>query len=251
MTGSFSFAYDRKDKQVKRLVPLLIAAATATALSFAPMATPTPGVNYGYGSGAIGNWSSWSHELSLNWQFAAAPVWQYGDSIARSEGAYFATRLYNEIGVTLAVDNKDGRPTGPAVDALIADLAQWPAPPVIIMATGTNDIFSPPFIAEEIDRVMAAVPSTTTVLWVNVYAQRWSQSTTVQIADIRNGGWVNMQIAEAEGEYDNLVVVDWFEFLSAYPGYRPGAYLSDGIHTNTDGRQARTTHILSFVDDYL
>lgn len=23
------------------------------------------------------------------------------------------------------------------------------------------------------------------------------------------------------------------------------------IHTNADGRQARTTHILSFVDDYL
>lgn len=235
----------------KKSTLALLASLAITAATFLPAATPTPGVNYGYGSGAIGNWSAGTHDLSTNAQFASAPVWQYGDSIARSEGYYFATRLYNEQGATLAVDNKDGRPTGPAVDALIADLAQWPAPPVIIMATGTNDIFSPPFMAEEIDRVMAAVPETTTVLWINVYAQRWSQSSTVQLADIRNSGWVNMQLAEAEGEFDNLVVVDWFEFLSAYPGYRPTAYLSDGIHTNADGRQARTTHLLSYLDDYV
>lgn len=214
-------------------------------------ATPTPGVDYGYGSGAIGNWSTASRAISTDARFISSPVWQYNDSIGLADGSDFAQRLYDTTGLTLAVDSWASRPTGPAVDALIADLAAFPAPQLIIMATGTNDIFSPPFIASEIERVMAAVPEGTQVMWVNTYAQRWAYPPATQTADLRNSAWVNMQIAEADGRYDNLTVVGWYEFLAQYPGYRPGTYLSDGVHTSTLGRAARNALIVSAVDALL
>lgn len=238
---------------MKRALNLSILALTvlATLGPHLPKATPAPGYDYGYGSGALGTWSTGSTAISEPWQFDSAPVWEYGDSIMRADGYDFAVRLYTAKSATLAVNNWNGRPTGPAVDQLLLDLAAHAAPKVIVMATGTNDIFAPPMMAAEIDRVMAAVPSTTQVVWVNVWAQRSGQSTTVQMADMRNAAWVNMQVAQADGKYTNLTAVGWYEFLAEYPTSRPGSYLADGVHTSTTGKGARNALIVATVKNYL
>jgi hypothetical protein len=57
-------------------------------------------------------------------------------------------------GDTLAVNNWSGRPTAPIVDAPAEWSSKHGLPRRILMATGSNDIYTPHVFAEQIDRTM-------------------------------------------------------------------------------------------------
>jgi hypothetical protein len=187
-----------------------------------------------YGSGLLGSWAGLNHAVTSNW--ATARVGLVGDSITSVGYDQLATALSAEYGATLAYDWWSGRPTAPAVDALLArDL--WPE--VLVMATGSNDIYSPfgtasgpsptttlGIVGDQIRRVLDAAPTTTQVVWVDVQVCRTSKTTTVQTADQRLSQAVNNQIHATAPH-----VVPWSWWLAnSSMGGRLGSYLKDGVH---------------------
>ncbi|MEV8435851.1 hypothetical protein AB0425_00625 [Actinosynnema sp. NPDC051121] len=207
----------------------------------------------GYGSGALGPWESGSTAISTLTQIRPVldtdGLFMFGDSIAVQDGRSLAERLYGRTGDVIAVHNWSGRPTGPAVDALAQWAQAYGLPRRILMATGSNDIFTPPVFAAEVDRTMGIVGPTRTVFWVNVQVARTSQTAAVQLADQRNSAWINLQLADARRRHPNLRIVRWAEFLAAKPS-RLTAYLRDGVHTTAPagGQDARNELIVQAIE---
>jgi hypothetical protein len=205
-----------------------------------------------YGSGALGPWEGGSKAISTLAQIrpvlANDGLYMFGDSIAVQDGYLLAQRLLSRTGDVIAVHNWSGRPTGPAVDALAQWAQAYGMPRRILMATGSNDIFTPPVFAAEVDRAMGIAGPTRTVYWVNVQVARTSQPAAVQLADQRNSGWVNLQLADAQKRHPNLRVIHWAEFLAAKPS-RLTMYLRDGVHTVKQlGQDARNELIVQAIE---
>lgn len=206
----------------------------------------------GYGSGALGPWENLSKRISTLTQIRPVldndGLFMFGDSIAVQDGYSLALRLQSRTGDQLAVHNWSGRPTAPAVDALASWAQTYGMPSRILMATGSNDIFTPPVFAAQVDRTMSIVGPSRKVFWVNVQVARTSQSAAVQLADQRNSGWINMQLADAQKRHPNLRIVRWAEFLAAKPS-RLTMYLSDGVHTIAPlGQDARNELIVQAIE---
>ena len=85
----------------------------------------------------------------------------------------------------------------PAVDALDTWAQDYGLPHRILMSVGSNDIFTPPAVAAQVDRTMQIVGHERTVYWVNVQAARTAFVPEIQVADQRNSAWINLQLAEA------------------------------------------------------
>lgn len=179
-----------------------------------------------YGSGCLGDWAGYQHGVDGN--TATANVLMVGDSITNRCRLYLRKRLAPH-GVTIAFDYWSSRPTAdiPATSAApgavtrtlsYSRIYQPDSFKLVVMATGTNDIFDPSTMTANLNR-MKVIDSP--VLWGNVYASRSGSYS----ADLRNAGWVNNQI-QASG----FPTVDWFGFLASYPGFRIPNYLGDGIH---------------------
>jgi hypothetical protein len=205
----------------------------------------------GYGSGALGPWEGSSKRISTLTQIrpvlASDGLFMFGDSISVQDGHSLAERLLSRTGDQLAVHNWSGRPTEPAVDALAEWAQAYGLPRRILMATGSNDIFTPPVFAAQVDRAMAIAGPARTVIWVNVQVARTSQPAAVQLADQRNSAWVNLQLADARNRHPNLRIVHWAEFLAAKPS-RLTMYLSDGVHTLVpQGQDARNELIVQAI----
>jgi hypothetical protein len=130
------------------------------------------------------------------------------------------------------------------VDALQEWATTYGLPARILMATGSNDIFCPPVFRAQVERAMSIVGPDRLVVWVNVHVSRWSQPAAVQVADQRNSGWVNSQLADAAAAHPNLRVVRWAELLAGKPGYRIPTYLRDGVHTSVPAGQAARNAML-------
>lgn len=187
-----------------------------------------------YGSGALGDWeSSPSGHSIANWDLLGTPggprVALVGDSIGNRIRTKLAPMLDTEFDTTLAWDCWSGRDTTPAVNDLLTR-DQWPD--VLVMECGTNDIFNPPVMAAQIQRVIDACPATTKLLWVDTQVCRINGSPTVarQLSDQRNTGWVNNQIWAALGAGVDAVIA-WSYWLSR--GSLGGLlknYLEDGVH---------------------
>lgn len=227
---------------------LVGAAAAAVSVPAATAATPiTPGSHYwmyaGAGSGGLGNWNTLGRTTSTDAAFstARAGVWVYGDSLTRSDYATLAASLQAR-GIPSAVDAQGGLPTVPALERLAARVARQGAPRILVMATGSNDIFRPTYIAPASTKVRRVVGAQTKIVWVIVYVERVRVSPTMQAADLRNSRTVNAAIASAPTNR----VVDWYGFLMAKSS-RPGAYLKDGVHTTTSGQAARNALIVASV----
>lgn len=207
----------------------------------------------GYGSGPIGDWQSMSKAIAtpelINTTLERNGVFMFGDSIAVQDGKALATLIATRLGVPLAVHNWSGRPTPPAVDALASWKSTYGLPSRILMATGTNDIFTPNVFAAEVDRTMALVGPARTVFWVNVQASRNGLAPEVRVADQRNSGWINLQLADAQRRHANLRVVHWAEFLASKIS-RLTAYLKpDGVHTTVPlGQNARNELIVQGLE---
>jgi len=216
--------------------------AGAVAAASSALAAETAAAD-GYGSGPIANWLVLSKVISsattIKSVLARDGVFMFGDSIAVQDGRSLAIRLAARTGDTLAVNNWSGRPTAPAVDALAQWAQTYGLPRRILMATGTNDVFTPPVIAAQVDRTMSIVGPNRTVIWVNTQMVRARQPAAVQLADQRNSAWINLQLADAQKRHPNLRIVHWAECLAAKPT-RLTAYLADGVHTTVPaGQDAR------------
>jgi len=212
------------------------AAATATAAGAELSATGA------YGSGVLGTWETSARAISTSAQIRRAQktdgVFMFGDSIALQDGQSLA-KLLAQHGIDIAVNNWAGRPATPAVDTLNTWAQDYGLPHRILMSVGSNDIFTPPAIAAQIDRTMQIVGEDRTVFWVNIQASRIKYGPAVQVADQRNSAWINLQLAEAARRYDNLRIVKWAEHLAAKPE-RLSTYLRDGLHPSIPrGQNAR------------
>jgi hypothetical protein len=202
----------------------LLALAVVTGL-VGPAGARTTAIDFG--SGAIGDWTGNAHgtigDVTEADGTPVADVFVVGDSIT-TLGRSDLISAVNAEGHSVAVNYWSGRPTAPAVDWVLSLTTK---PKILVMATGTNDIFDPSVMTTQINRLLAGVPSTTKVLWVDTHASRWSESAAVQVADQRNSGWVNLQIHDTMGPDRIIPWSRWLQYRGqSYITY----YLSDGVH---------------------
>ncbi len=141
-------------------------------------------------------------------------------------GDSISVRGYKDLayylpGKRLAVNAWSGRNTKDSVDAV---LAMPFIPPVLIMAVGSNDVPDPFGMAVQVKRLLAGVPETTKVYWVDVQVARPKTA----LADQRNSEMVNMAI------YQNCTgrctVISWASFLAAKPARLMWYVDAGGVH---------------------
>jgi len=192
------------------------AAATAVALL---IGTAVP-AQADFGSGTLGNWPALTHGITGNW--STADVGIIGDSITTRCRNSFAT-LVAKQGKTLAVNYWSGRPTKPTVDWL---LSQPRLPRVLVVQSGSNDIFDPRPMGAQVARLKTSLRAGTTLLWMDVQVSRTRYSAAVQLADQRNTMWVNNQLRE---NLPKAQVIPWSWWFASSPGRLP-YYLQDGVH---------------------
>ena len=243
---------------------LLFAAGTAAVASAASSATSASATSAtsatesgagllslgNYGSGVLGSWERQARAISNEAQIRRTRendgVFMFGDSIGVQDGPPLARQL-SQLGISMAVHNWAGRPVTPAVDALDTWAQDYGLPHRILMSVGSNDIFTPPAVAAQVDRTMQIVGEERTVYWVNVQAARTAHGAAVQVSDQRNSAWINLQLAEAQRRYDNLRVVHWAEHLASKPN-RLARYLRDGLHPSVPlGQNARNGLIIDAI----
>jgi hypothetical protein len=233
---------------------LLFAAGTAAAASTVASAATASAGSVGqlastgaYGSGVLGAWERQARAISSDAQIRETResdgVFMFGDSIGVQDGPSLARQLARH-GITMAVHNWAGRPVTPAVDALDTWAQDHGLPHRILMSVGSNDIFTPPAVAAQVERTMQIVGEERTVFWVNIQAARTAHGPAVQVSDQRNSAWINLQLAEAQRRHENLRIVHWAEHLAAKPN-RLGKYLRDGLHPSIPlGQAARNALIV-------
>jgi len=208
-----------------------------------------------YGSGSLGDWSGLSHGLycfqpststvkstsytratkagAVNSSVAMAcsgeDVRIYGDSITFGGKSALAVE-FNKLGKTVFVDAWSGRPTTPAVDALVRETS---LPNDVIMAVGTNDMFNPSVFGAQVQRAENFIASynashgtSVRLWWVDVQATRWKQSMTVQRNDQRNSMAINMAIYK---RIPTNHIVAWNQRFLDNPNLLT-TYLVDGVH---------------------
>jgi len=236
---------------------LLFAAGTAAAASTVASAASASAESVAgltslgnYGSGVLGAWERQARAISNEAQVRRTRendgVFMFGDSIGVQDGPALAKQL-SQLGISVAVHNWAGRPVTPAVDALDTWAQDYGLPHRILMSVGSNDIFTPPAVAAQVDRTMQIVGDERTVYWVNVQAARPAHGPGVQVSDQRNSAWINLQLAEAQRRYQNLRIVPWAEHLASKPN-RLARYLRDGLHPSVPlGQNARNGLIVDAI----
>ena len=213
---------------------LLLAVALVAGVS---ATTDAAGIDYG--SGKLGDWTTYSHcdtscrgVDTANSKYVYSDSWDtadvgiIGDSItARGWGDLYP--LVTRNGRQMAVNYWSSRPTAPAVDWLLQRVqAGKRIPKTLIVTAGANDIYDPAVMASQVRRLKAGLPAGTRLFWVEVQVSRVKYSQAIQIADQRNSMSVNLQL------YQNLdpgQVVRWSELFWAAP-WRLTYYMEDGVH---------------------
>jgi hypothetical protein len=236
---------------------MLFAAGTAAAASTVASATSASASTVSgmastgdYGSGTLSAWEllgcAISPEAQIRKTRETDGVFMFGDSIGVQDGPALARQL-TQLGINVAVHNWAGRPVTPAVDALDTWAQEYGLPHRILMSVGSNDIFTPPAVAAQVDRTMQIVGDERTVYWVNVQAARTAFGPAVQVSDQRNSAWINLQLANAQRHYENLRIVPWAEHLASKP-HRLGSLLRDGLHPSVPlGQNARNSLIIGAI----
>lgn len=231
---------------VAALVAALVAVAApahAATSGTAPAPTPRRAAPWdpgAAGSGVLGPWRGNPRFVSTTCHDPAAPVGRrlliLGDSITSRWTTQLAASL-EAAGWWPCIDAQAGRPTRGALDFYAGGFG---AVDVVVMATGSNDVFDPAAMPVQVARARS-LAGARPLVWVNVYVDRWSSRW--RAADLRNSRAVN-------GSLRRVDVVDWYGFL-ARKASRPRLYLSDGVHTNAAGNAARTALLVGALVPYV
>ena len=203
-----------------RLLRLLL--ATVALLSVGTVAHA--GLSSGLPAGPIG-----TPVISTRSYTDMSDVLIVGDSIT--------VRSYKELAASLmgrlAVNAQSGRNTKLSIDSLLAQLdAGAKLPPRLVMATGANDIFSPYAMNTQVPRLLAAVPATTKVYWVDASVLR----PAYRMQDAVNTARVNTYIRKYC--VGNCSVISWAGFLAAKSSRRAMYIDSGGVHPTDAGEEA-------------
>lgn len=204
-----------------------------------PAAAPGAPAREPYSSGGLGPWRQCFRLTSgVDATRAAAEhpggVFLLGDSV----GTRLLPRLRAELeaaGRPMSWNTWNGRPAGPAVQALARLEEAGAMPPSVVVVTGSNDVFGPAAFAPHVDGALAAVGERT-LLWVTPYVCPRTSPT----ADIRNSALLGLALERAAARNPRLVLVRWFELLGARPGEYLDSYVVDGIHPSDAGTKALT-----------
>lgn len=203
-----------------RLFGVLVAAVALLSVAWsADAAAPSSGA----AAGPIG-----APVMSTQSYTTISDVLVVGDSIT--------VRGYKELaaalpGRRLAVNAQSGRNTALSIDALFRQMqAGVKLPPVLVMAVGANDIFSSGVMAGQVKRLLAGVPASTKVFWVDVSVLR----PAYKLADGFNSARVNQSIrAYCTGK---CTVISWAGFLAV--NGRGKLIDSGGVHQTPAGAKA-------------
>jgi len=202
------------------------------------------------GSGLLGY-----YEASTRWVTTACAsgpegrrVLVVGDSITVHNRVDLESAL-TAAGWAVCLDARSGQPTSAALDYYAAE-GSFPAyVDVVVMATGSNDIFDPARLPEQVARARAYA-GTRPLLWVSAWVDRPGVAADYRAHDLPNSVRVNYTVTPRSGWQDVTDVVDWYGFLLAKPS-RQVAYLIDGVHTSVMGAVARSALIGQKLAPYL
>lgn len=200
---------------------------------------------FDFGSGRLDDWCNNPVTTSKDKEIVSADIWLLGDSIAAQAYPDLRDRL-GAHRVCVATNSQGARPTQPTVDVLEQWLAKFPAPRLVVMACGSNDIFDPRPVAAQIDRTMRMVGTQAPVLWKDVQVCRTGETPKIRLADQRNTGRVNAQIHASLTRHPGLHLIPWFQIVASQPG--SSSLLEDGVHlSDPEGIQAHNDLILRKV----
>jgi hypothetical protein len=211
------------------LVTLTAAAAwhptdtqAVTRAAYCPAVNGLPG-HYDNGSGCLDTlWPTRAHGQYGN--VSGADVLLVGDSITTLCKTSLLTRLQAN-NLTWGVNYWSGRPTQYAVDLVLSHSVK---PKVVVMATGTNDIYNTPVMAAQTQRLVTGLAAHgTRILWVDVRAERPAYA----VADMNNSRAVNSQIWANPG----VTGVHWIKWFDDQPSRKALYIKPDGVHPNEPG----------------
>jgi len=155
-----------------------------------------------------------------------------GDSLALDLDPGLAAALPDR---SVRVVAQVGRSTASILGALRNYARLAALPPVLVLSAGTNDSSQAmDTFRSQVDDVLAIAGSQRCVLWTTVYRR----------ADVRSDDQAfNAVLVEAAHRSLTLRLVDWVGVVNAHPDW----LISDGVHPDTRGLQARVELVADAV----
>lgn len=142
--------------------------------------------------------------------------------------------VLDAAGYTARIDARQARFADGGANRLAIEAAAGRLEPLVVVGLGTNDAaagFTMAWFADNIDKAMAAVGRSRTVLWINL-----------QIGDLARQARFNDVLTFKSAQHPNLLVLDW----ASQPTRQ---YLEgDGIHLEPAGYRLRTAFMRDRMD---
>lgn len=207
-----------------------------------PTANPAPN-EPDPSSGRIGPWQRMGHLASTDREIArvaADPrgVLLIGDSLATRTRPALAKALGKR---PFAWNHWNGRPTHGTVD-VVAPLEQSGRLPGIVMVlSGSNDVFDPLRFETQVDRLMGIVGPTRHVIWSVPTVRRAKTGS----ADAHNSAIIGAALRRAAATHPNLTLVDWAGYLDTQSPARVRALMPDGVHPSPTGSVALARQLVA------
>jgi hypothetical protein len=179
-----------------------------------------------YGSGTLMNYKTTTASVAGT-PLATSDGVMLGDSITARCWPALDTWLKANAGPHLTYRYHSGAPMVDGIDWLEANA---PDEPLTVVAMGTNDLFNPPAVTPQLQRLIAGTTEPESLVLVDTYAARTKLPAATQVADATNSGWVNAQLHAA------LPPAQIVNYAAAVASLRktgrPGTayYLEDGVH---------------------
>jgi len=181
-------------------------------------------------------------DLTPTQQTAGRDVVMIGDSITMGSTPGLEAAA-DDMGVSLTVYAEVGRritvgSTPEAGVEVMADVLDDGVPDLFVIALGTNDIGkynSQEEYEAQINQLLALIPQTTPVAWINTYLTD----------DPDDSAQFNAALIAALGDRGNATIAKWSNIASE------DGILDDGIHPGDDGRAQFTTMVSIEIENWL
>jgi lysophospholipase L1-like esterase len=223
-----------------RLIAGIVLCLAASLTPPASASTPAPGPA---GSGVRGN-GYLSMPRVQTFDCRTGPVGRrvlvLGDSITVFTKDSLTESL-RTAGWSVCLDARRSQTTANALDYYAAGRAFPRYVDVIVMATGSNDIFDPAVMTAQVARARNYAGSRP-LLWVTAWVKRTTGAPALIAHDLGNSVRVNAAERRHPCRAHVDAIVDWYAFLQARVA-RSSMYLTDGVHTSLAGGAARNALI--------